>query len=340
MTNNIISIRNLKKLFKNKNNIFGKPINYVHAIDKIDLCIEEGITFGLVGESGCGKTTLANVILGIEKPTTGEVKFQDMNISEMSRKDKFNNNIYQKIQIVAQNPSQVLSPRKSIGFLIAEPMLVNNLYKNLNKAKPKVFELLDRVNLVKELFNRLPHQLSGGQQQRVCIARALSLNPKLIILDEPTSSLDISVQAKILNLLNKLQKEEGLTYILITHDIRVAEYLCHKIAVMYLGEIVEIINVEDFSEKAKHPYSKLLIYSSYANSNYRDNDISIIAELPSPVNLPKGCRFKNRCNKATDICFKEHPKLIELKDGTKCRCHVINKNNKEANHEKGLDKRY
>lgn len=325
MTDYIMEIKKLKKLFANQKSLLGRPINYVNAVNQVDLNIPRGLTLGIAGESGCGKSTLANLILGMEKPTEGSILYDGADIGAMTRKERNKYKIPTKIQIVAQNSAQVLSPRKTIGFLLSEPMLLNKPYHSQEAARPKVTELLERVGLSQELYNRLPHQLSGGQQQRVCIARALSLSPEIIILDEPTSSLDISVQAKVLNLLARLQKEDNLTYILITHDIRVAEYICHQIAVMYLGEIVEIINAEDFALESKHPYSRLLIESSYADDAPADNSKLQNSELPSPVNLPAGCRFVTRCSLSTDICAKEHPRLKTFKSGAKCRCHIYDK---------------
>ena len=319
----ILSTHKLRKLFPVDRRILNKSGKYVHALDEVDLDIAPCVTFGLLGESGCGKSTYAQLITRLKEPTSGSIKFKDMDISDMSEKELRDNKIHCQIQMVFQNPADVLSPRKTIEFLLKEPIKINNLYKSEKEINNKIEELLYKVNLRPELLSRFPHQISGGQQQRICIARALSLNPDFIVLDEPTSALDVSVQAKILNLLIELQKKESLTYLLITHDIRVAEYICTEIAVMYLGEIVEIIKAEDFRKSAKHPYSKLLIESSFADQKLNSAEEKSAGELPSPINLPKGCRFKSRCPVSLPICSDVHPELVELSDGTKCRCHRV-----------------
>jgi len=321
----ILEVNNLKKLYPNKKNILGQVKNYVHALDEISIKIPEGKTIGLLGESGCGKSTFAKVILRLTDPTAGKIKFNKNEITNKSYHQLKKERRHCQMQIVFQNPNKVLSPRKKIEFLIAEPLLVNNLYENIEEAYPKILKLMEEVNLSERLLNRFPHQLSGGQKQRVCIARALSVEPDFIVLDEPTSALDISVQAKILNLLNKLQQKKSFTYLLITHDIRVAEYMCHEIAVMYLGEIVEKLKAKSFREYAKHPYSQLLIKSSSAEYEISEKEISCAGELPSPIDLPKGCRFITRCKYAIDKCKNIHPELITLEDKNLCRCHLVKK---------------
>lgn len=319
----ILSTHKLRKLFPVERRIFNKASKYVHALDNVDLEIMPCTTFGLLGESGCGKSTFSYLITRLIEATSGTIKFKDIDISSMKEVDLRKRKIHCKIQMVYQNPADVLSPRRTIEFLLKEPIKINKLYKSEDEIDQKIRELLEKVNLRPELLSRYPHQLSGGQQQRVCIARALSVDPDFIVLDEPTSALDVSVQAKILNLLVELQEKEFLTYLLITHDIRVAEYICTHIAVMYLGEIVEIIRAEDFRENARHPYSKLLLESSLPEYKLGDSEIKSAGELPSPINLPKGCRFESRCPKRIPVCSDTHPELIDLPDGTKCRCHII-----------------
>lgn len=321
----ILSTFQLKKLFPVERKILSKPSKYVHALDCVDLAIEPCTTFGLLGESGCGKSTFAQLITRLEEPTSGIIKFKDIDITNMSEKDLRKKKFHCQIQMVFQNPAEVLSPRKTIEFLLKEPIKINALCNSETEINLKICELLDKVNLREELLNRFPHQLSGGQQQRICIARALSLNPDFIVLDEPTSALDVSVQSKILNLLIDLQREELLTYLLITHDIRVAEYVCTEIAVMYLGEIVEIVKAENFRQNAKHPYSKLLIASSFADQEISNIEIKSAGELPSPINLPEGCRFESRCPESMPLCSVKHPELITLSGNTRCRCHRVTK---------------
>ncbi|MCK9216595.1 MAG: ABC transporter ATP-binding protein [Firmicutes bacterium] len=319
----ILSTYELRKLFPVEGRILNKSSKYVHALDKVNLDIMPCTTFGLLGESGCGKSTYAQLVTRLIEPTSGTIEFKETDISNMNKRELRERKIHCQIQMVFQNPADVLSPRKTIEFLLKEPLKINKLYENEKEISSKVEELLNKVNLRPELLTRFPHQLSGGQQQRICIARALSLNPDFIVLDEPTSALDVSVQAKILNLLMDLQKEESLTYLLITHDIRVAEYICTDIAVMYLGEIVEIVKAEDFRNSARHPYSKLLIESSFAENELSNREAESAGELPSPINLPKGCRFRSRCPESIPICSDIHPDLINLPDGTKCRCHRV-----------------
>jgi len=322
----ILEVNNLMKLFPNKKNVLGQVKNYVHALDTVSIKIPKGKTIGLLGESGCGKSTFAKIILRLDDPTAGKIKFKDHDITNKPYHQLKKERKHCEMQIVFQNPNKALSPRKKIEFLIAEPLIVNGIYKNVNEAYTKILKLMEEVNLSERLLNRFPHQLSGGQKQRVCIARALSVDPDFIVLDEPTSALDISVQAKILNLLNTLQKKKSLTYLLISHDIRVAEYMCHEIAVMYLGEIVEKLKAKEFREGAKHPYSQLLIKSSSSEYEISDKEISCAGELPSPINLPRGCRFITRCKYAIDKCKNVHPELILLENNNLCRCHLVNEN--------------
>jgi oligopeptide/dipeptide ABC transporter ATP-binding protein len=322
----ILKVKNLKKLYPANKSILGKTKKYVHALDCVNLEIMPGKTFGLLGESGCGKSTLANLILRLDEPTSGYIEYKGNIISKMTYKDLKAEKMQCQIQIVFQNPDEVLSPRKNIEFLIAEPLIVNGMFNSVKEAHDKVLELMSDVDLGERLLNLFPHQLSGGQKQRVCIARALSINPDFIVLDEPTSALDISVQAKILNLLKELQKKKSLTYLLITHDIRVAEYMCDDIAVMYLGEIVEQLKAEEFKNKVRHPYSKLLIESSFSDYIISDKEVAYAGELPSPIDLPHGCRFVNRCPVAINKCREFHPDLITLEDGSSCRCHLLDDN--------------
>ena len=320
----IVKARNLKKLFPAQKTILGKIKNNVHALDSVSLDIKQGKTFGLLGESGCGKSTFASLLLRLADPTAGYIEYKGKDITGLEYNELKEEKIQCQIQIVFQNPDKVLSPRKKVEFLIAEPLLINGLFSSVKEARGRVVELMENVNLSKRLLTRFPHQLSGGQKQRVCIARALAVDPDFIVLDEPTSALDISVQAKILNLLNELQQDKSLTYLLITHDIRVAEYMCHDIAVMYLGEIVEQLEAAKFRDEARHPYSKLLIKSSSSDYRISDKEIAYAGELPSPVNLPQGCRFASRCPLAIDKCKVSHPELMVMGDGSSCRCHLLN----------------
>jgi oligopeptide/dipeptide ABC transporter ATP-binding protein len=302
----------VKKLYPAERNLFGKARRFVHAVDQVDLDICSGQMFGLVGESGCGKSTLGYLILGLEPATGGSIRFEGEELSSIA--------LRQKMQIVFQNPTGALSPRKSVEFLMAEPMMVNGLCQNRKESRPAVVEMLAKVKLGTEVLHRFPHQLSGGQQQRVCIARALSVHPCFIVLDEPTSSLDVSVQAKVLNLLAELKGRESLTYLLITHDISIVEYLCDDVAVMYLGEIVEINKASSLRTGARHPYTKLLMWSAFDEGVGKAESLG---EPPSAVDLPSGCRFKNRCSFSLPLCHEQHPELKSVGDGGMCRCHRV-----------------
>ncbi len=318
----VLDLSNVRKLFPVGRSFFGRSDRFLHAVDEVSFSISEGMTLGLVGESGSGKSTLANLILGLEPPTSGTISYRGLDLGQLNDRQRKEHDINLRIQIVFQDPADALSPRKTVGFLIAEPMLVNGLFRNMKEALPRVQELLDKVKLGHEVLGRFPHQVSGGQRQRVCIARALSVNPDLLILDEPTSALDVSVQARILNLCVELQKKESLTYLLITHDIGVVEYLCDEVVVMYLGEVVERMKADVMRDGARHPYTKALIRSSLP-TGHDDEDLIAAGEPPSPVALPKGCRFVTRCPSVETRCELEHPELVILEDGSLCRCHLV-----------------
>ncbi|MFO8059187.1 MAG: ABC transporter ATP-binding protein [Bacillota bacterium] len=319
----ILELDNVRKLFPVGRKLFGSTDRFVHAVDAVSLTVREGMTVGLVGESGSGKSTLANLILGLDRPTSGAISYRGINMSEMTERERRKENLHLQIQIVFQDPADALSPRKTVGFLIAEPLLVNGLVRNYREAYPILKDLLAKANLGEEVLDRFPHQISGGQRQRVCIARALALNPQLLILDEPTSALDVSVQANILNLCRRLQEEESLTYLLITHDIGVVEHLCDEVVVMYAGEVVERLGGEDMVQEARHPYTRALIHSSAPGSAAQEDDFIVAGEPPSPVSLPRGCRFASRCPEAMPRCREVHPELLPLEDDGLCRCHLM-----------------
>ncbi len=316
--NPILSLHGVRKLYPTSRTLFGRAKQFVHAVDTVDLEIETGSMFGLVGESGCGKSTLGNLIVGLEDVTSGKILFHGEQISGLSDAERRKRKLATKIQVVFQNPAGSLSPRKSIEFLLAEPLVVNGLVANLKAARSTLVDILEMVKLDEEVLTRFPHQLSGGQQQRVCVARALALGPQLVVLDEPTSALDVSVQAKVLNMIAGLKREMDLTYLLITHDISVVEYLCDQVAVMYLGEIVEIHPASVLQESARHPYSRLLLRSALAE--HATEDAEQIGELPSAVNIPLGCRFAQRCERARPECHRDRPELLWDTSGSSVRC--------------------
>jgi oligopeptide transport system ATP-binding protein len=316
---NLLEVKNLKKYFPIKAGIW-KVKGYIRAVDGISFFVREGETLGLVGESGCGKTTVGRCILRLIEPTTGEIYFDGQNIMKLNEKDMRKYRRY--MQIVFQDPFASLNPRKKIIDLVAEPLVVHGFPKN--KLQEKVIELLDSVGLGKELFFRFPHELSGGQRQRVCIARALALNPKFIVLDEPTSSLDVSVQAQILNLLKELRWKLSLSYLFISHNLSVVKFISNRIAVMYLGKIVESADSKELFTRPLHPYTQALLSSiPVPEPNFIKKRVILQGEIPTATAPPSGCRFHPRCQYAQPICGKKEPNLIEENKDHFVACHLI-----------------
>lgn len=321
MSSNILEIKNLKKYFPIKSGFFSKVSAYVKAVDGVSINIEKGEILGLVGESGCGKTTLVNTVLNLIEPTEGEVIFDGKEMFSLNKKDL--RDIRKYIQIVFQDPFWSLNPRMLVKDIIGEPLDVQAGMNSL-EIVPKVEELLEMVGLPKEGVYKYPHEFSGGQRQRIAIARALALMPKLVVLDEPTSSIDVLSQAQILDLLGKLKEKFDLTYILISHDLSVVSYMSDKIAVMYLGKIVEYGDSRKIFENPKHPYTQALFAAIPDINTEKLEDIATLeGNVPSAINPPKGCRFHTRCPKVMDICSKDEPKLITLSDGRSVACHLI-----------------
>jgi len=308
----LLQVKNLKKYFNLRSGfLLQKTTGSVKAVDDISFNIKEGQTFGLVGESGCGKSTTARVVLRLVSPTSGKVIYNGIDIFSLERKQMFN--IRKEIQIIFQDPYASLSPRMTIGDIISEPMEIHRV-RDKGYRKNRVKELLSVVGLNPEHINRYPHEFSGGQRQRIGIARALALNPKLILCDEPVSALDVSVQAQILNLMTDLQKEFNLTYLFIAHDLSVVKHVSSKIGVMYLGKIVEIADSEDLYDKPLHPYTMGLLSAipiPDPDLERQRKRIILSGDVPSPINPPSGCRFHPRCPLAEEICCTQEP---ELKD--------------------------
>lgn len=308
MPNPIIVVKGLVKHFPIKEGVFKRAIGGVKAVDRIDFYINEGETLGLVGESGCGKTTVGRTILRLIEQTDGKILFESINLLELNKNEM--RALRSKMQIVFQDPFASLNPRMTIKKTVGEPLIINGIKGT--ELRKRVLELLEKVGLKEEHLNRFPHEFSGGQRQRIGIARALALNPKFIVLDEPTSALDVSVQAQVLNLLKDLQKELGLTYLFISHDLSVIKHFCDRMAVMYVGKIVEMGSVKEIFKNPKHPYTEALLSAiPVADPEYKSKRIILKGEVPSAVTPPKNCRFHPRCNYTFDLCKLGAKDIIE-----------------------------
>ncbi|MHC0039069.1 ABC transporter ATP-binding protein [Pseudoneobacillus sp. C159] len=321
MGEKLLQVENLKKWFPVEGNqIFSREQNVVKAVDGINFHINKGETLGLVGESGCGKSTAGRVILRLIEATDGKVVLENKNLRDLSARELKNKR--RDMQIVFQDPYASLNPRLKIRQILEEPLTIHT---NLTKSErlEKVKQILNDVGLDGEYLNRYPHEFSGGQRQRIGIARALAVQPKLIIMDEPVSALDVSVQAQVLNLIQDLQEKYNLTYLFITHNLSVVKHISNRIAVMYLGRIVEIANRDEFFENTKHPYSKALISAiPEPNPKLKRERIILKGDIPSPVDPPSGCHFHTRCPFVMDRCKIDSPELVDLGKGHYVSCHL------------------
>jgi len=319
----ILKLEGVHKKFVASKKSFRKKATFVHALNDISLEVYRGETLAIVGESGCGKSTLgrvANKILDVEE---GEVYFDGINITHLNTKKMLK--YRKKMQVIFQDPYGSLNPRLKIRDLIGEPLLVHS-EMNKNQRENKVKELLNIVGLSEEHATRYPHEFSGGQRQRVGIARALSVNPSLIIADEPISALDVSIQAQILNIFKELQNKYDLTYIFISHDLSVVEMISDRIGVMYLGKLVEIADKNNLYNNPMHPYTKALLSAiPVADPTRKKKRIILNGDIPSPIDAPKGCPFSTRCPEVMDICKNKMPELIKLSDSHSAACHLIKK---------------
>lgn len=318
----ILQATNLKKYFSmGKEGIFSKEVRMIKAVDGINFSLYKGQTFGLVGESGCGKSTIGRCVLKLYRITDGEILFQGKNINIFDRKEKMQ--YHRDVQAVFQDPYGSLNPRMRVGEFIEEPMLVHGIL-NSHGRRERVKELLEVVGLSADHVRRFPHEFSGGQRQRICIARALSLNPKLLILDEPVSALDVSIRAQILNLLMDLQEEFGLTYLFISHDLSVVEHISDVVAVMYLAKIVETAPCEKIFKNPLHPYTQALLSAIPVPDPELDQEAIILeGDITDPITLEKGCPFRNRCFNASEECSEKEPKLIEVEPNHQVACLKI-----------------
>ena len=320
MGETILEVKNLKKHFKS-------PKGTVHAVDGLSFTLEKGKTLGIVGESGCGKSTTGRVILHLLEATDGTVLFEGKDVTHASRKEL--QALRRDMQIIFQDPFSSLNPRRTVSQLIAEPIRLNKLITGKDQKEQienRVLELMDIVGLARRLYNTYPHELDGGRRQRIGIARALAMNPKFIVCDEPVSALDVSIQAQILNLLKELQEKLGLTYIFITHNLSVVNQFADEIAVMYLGSLVEKAPVEELFSNPMHPYTKALLSAiPVPDIHTQKQELAIKGEITSPINLPPQCRFCKRCPYAEDICgTKDVPELREITPGHFVACHRLN----------------
>lgn len=327
----ILVVDHLKKYFTISKDFFGRPTRYLRAVDDVSFKVKKGRTIGIVGESGCGKTTMGRCILRLHDITGGQVIFDGVNVGALRPKDM--RAMRPEMQIIFQDPYSSLSPRLPVGEIIGEAVRTHKLVSR-GDYRDYIMETMRKCGLQPHYFDRYPHEFSGGQRQRICIARALALNPRLVVCDEPVSALDVSIQAQIINLLEDLQNDMGLTYVFISHDLSVVEHISDDVAVMYLGNIVEKADKKTIFDNPMHPYTEALFSAvPVPDPNVKMNRILLKGDIPSPANPPKGCKFHTRCPKAMDVCKAIPPKFLDYGDGHFVACHLYDQGTDSAQEE-------
>jgi len=315
----LLEVKHLKKHFPIKGGVFSKTIGYVYAVDDINFTLEKGETLGLVGESGCGKSTTGRTILRLIEPTDGAIYFEGQDITNLDKSAM--RALRREMQIIFQDPYASLNPRMTVGSIIGEPLEIHKIAKGSEKQE-RVASLLQKVGLRAEDMRKYPHEFSGGQRQRIGIARALALNPKLIVCDEPVSALDVSIQAQVINLLEDLQAEFGLSYLFIAHNLNVVEHISNRVAVMYLGQIVELASDEELYRNPQHPYTEALLSAvPIPDPTVKKKRIILEGDVPSPINPPRGCHFHTRCMYKDKICEEVEPEFKDIGGGHWVACH-------------------
>jgi oligopeptide transport system ATP-binding protein len=315
----LLAVKHLKKHFPIKGGVFSKTIGYVYAVDDITFTLEKGETLGLVGESGCGKSTTGRTILRLIEPTDGVIYFEGQDITNLDKGAM--RALRREMQIIFQDPYASLNPRMTVGSIVGEPLEIHKIAKGSEKEE-RVASLLQKVGLRAEDMRKYPHEFSGGQRQRIGIARALALNPKLIVCDEPVSALDVSIQAQVINLLEDLQAEFGLSYLFIAHNLNVVEHISNRVAVMYLGQIVELASDQELYKNPQHPYTEALLSAvPIPDPTIKKKRIILEGDVPSPINPPKGCHFHTRCMYKEKICEEVEPEFKDIGGGHWVACH-------------------